>query len=53
MMLVKSDEEEKALMESVKKGGLMRVLERCGIPRAWGEMAVDALNVVRGHMEMH
>lgn len=41
-MLVRSEEEEKRLLELVEgKGGLMEVLKACGIPRQWGEKAVD------------
>lgn len=47
MMLVRSDDEENVLMETVLEGGLMKVLERCGVPRAWGEKAVEA------HAQLH
>ena len=47
MMLVRSDEEEKLLMESVKEGGLMSVLKACGVPRKWGE---DAHSALRAHI---
>ena len=42
-MLVRSEEEEKSLLEATEgKGGLMEVLRHCGVPREWGEKAVEA-----------
>lgn len=42
-MLVRSDDEEKAVLESVEgEGGLTEVLRACGVPRQWGENAVEA-----------
>jgi ATP adenylyltransferase len=51
MMLVRSEEEESALMECTKDKGLMGVLEACGIPRKWGEEAVTAAEAIRGNGE--
>lgn len=43
LMLVRSEDEEKQLLESVEgQGGLMKVLKACGIPKGWGEKAVEA-----------
>ncbi|RSH89468.1 bifunctional AP-4-A phosphorylase/ADP sulfurylase [Saitozyma podzolica] len=42
MMLVRSGEEEQTLLEAVGEGGLMKVLEACGLPRTWGEQALEA-----------
>jgi ATP adenylyltransferase len=42
MMLVRSGEEEQTLLEAVGDGGLMKVLETCGLPRTWGEQALEA-----------
>lgn len=43
LMLVRSEDEEKAVLESVEgKGGLTEVLRACGVPREWGEKAVEA-----------
>jgi hypothetical protein len=42
-MLVRSEEEEKSLLESTEaKGGLLEVLRTCGVPREWGEKAIEA-----------
>jgi hypothetical protein len=42
-MLVRSEEEEKSLLETTEgKGGLMEVLRSCGVPREWGDKAVEA-----------
>lgn len=52
MMLVRSEEEEKNLLKAVENdGGLMTVLAKCGVPRAWGEQAVDALTAHIGTNE--
>ena len=51
MMLVRSDEEESALLSATEEKGLMTVLESCGVPRLWGEHAVMAADAVRGHAE--
>ena len=43
LMLVRSEEEEKSLLEATEgKGGLMEVLRHCGVPREWGEKAQEA-----------
>lgn len=52
MLLVKSEEEEQALLETVKKDGLVKVLETCGVPREWGEQAIEARSLYLGHTEM-
>jgi hypothetical protein len=42
-MLVRSEDEEKSLLESTEgKGSLLEVLRHCGVPREWGEKAVEA-----------
>jgi ATP adenylyltransferase len=42
-MLVRSEDEEKSLLETVEgKGGLTEVLRSCGVPREWGEKAAEA-----------
>jgi ATP adenylyltransferase len=51
MILVRSEEEEKALLESVEGTGLLTVLERCAVPRSWGEQAVEALSAHIGAPE--
>lgn len=52
MMLVRSKDEEKALLDAVDgQGGLMSVLAKCGVPRAWGEQALEALTAHLGHNE--
>ena len=49
MMLVRSSDEEKELLQAVEtNGGLMKVLERCGVPRSWGEQAQQAQGHQRG-----
>ncbi len=53
MMLVRSAEEEAALLAAVeKKGGLMTVLHRCGVPRNWGFKAQEAQAKQRGVYEI-
>ncbi|ORY22984.1 ATP adenylyltransferase-domain-containing protein [Naematelia encephala] len=53
MMLVRSEEEEKALLAKVEQdGGLMKVLKECGVPREWGEKAIEAAQIQHG-MEQH
>jgi ATP adenylyltransferase len=53
MMLVRSSDEETALLAVVEtQGGLMKVLERCGVPRAWGEKALDTQAKQRGVAEL-
>ena len=43
LMLVRSEDEEKSLLESTEgKGGLLEVLKGCGVPREWGEKAQEA-----------
>jgi ATP adenylyltransferase len=43
LMLVRSEEEEQSLLECTEgKGGLLDVLRHCGVPREWGEKAVEA-----------
>lgn len=52
MMLVRSSDEEGALLAAVEKdGGLMTVLQRCGVPRVWGEKALDAQAKQRGGLD--
>ena len=51
MLLVRSEEEEKALLDSVKETGLLTVLEQCAVPRSWGEQAVEALSAHIGAAE--
>lgn len=52
MMLVRSEDEEKKLLAAVEdKGGLMSVLEKCGVPRSWGEKAIEALTAHIGANE--
>lgn len=51
MMLVKSEQEEKILIDAVGEAGLMRVLESCGVPRSWGEEAITALTAHIGTNE--
>ena len=54
MMLVRSTEEEEALLAAVEgEGGLMKVLERCGVPRAWGEKALETEAKQRGVYELN
>ncbi|WVQ93936.1 hypothetical protein IAU59_001014 [Kwoniella sp. CBS 9459] len=49
MMLVRSEQEEADLLQKVEsKGGLMHVLEKCGVPRAWGERAKENEGVQQG-----
>lgn len=60
MLLVKSPEELDALKRVTASGsegedgqdksatGLMRVLLRCGVPRAWGEKAEEEEGVLHG-----
>ncbi|WVF66315.1 hypothetical protein IAT40_001055 [Kwoniella sp. CBS 6097] len=49
MMLVRSEQEESDLLRQVEsKGGLMYVLEKCGVPRAWGEKAKVNEDVQQG-----
>ncbi|WVR03402.1 hypothetical protein IAU60_000393 [Kwoniella sp. DSM 27419] len=53
MMLVRSEDEQKTLIEVVEdKGGLMHVLEKCGVPRQWGEKAKENESVQQGSGEM-
>lgn len=60
MMLVRSEEEEEALLAAVQgEGGadsqgegLMRVLSKCGVPRAWGEEALKAGEAQHGMAEL-
>ncbi|WWC85676.1 uncharacterized protein L201_000542 [Kwoniella dendrophila CBS 6074] len=53
MMLVKSKEEEEVLISSTEdKGGLMHVLEKCGVPRQWGEKAKEVESVQQGSGEL-
>ena len=53
MMLVKSEEEEEALLQAVDdQGGLMTVLERCGVPRGWGEQAIEGMSLHLGVNDM-
>lgn len=48
-MLVRSQEEEDALMSSVKdNNGLMTVLQSCGLDRKWGEEALKAVDAIHG-----
>lgn len=43
LLLVRSEDEEKTVLDAVEgKGGLMEVLRACGVPREWGEKAVEA-----------
>ena len=43
MMLTRSQEEEQILLSTVEtQGGLMKVLEHAGVPRQWGELALNA-----------
>lgn len=52
MMLVRSKDEEKALLDALDgQGGLMSVLEKCGVPREWGVQAIEALTAHLGHSE--
>lgn len=53
-MLVKSEEERDVLLEiaNSQPGGLMSVLEACGVPRAMGEDAEKALDRVYDGGEM-
>ncbi|OCF33148.1 hypothetical protein I316_05193 [Kwoniella heveanensis BCC8398] len=49
MMLVRSEQEESNLLAQVEgKGGLMYVLEKCGVPRSWGEKAKENEGVQQG-----
>lgn len=51
MLLVRSEEEEAALMSATQDRGLIAALEDCGVPRQWGEQAVAAAEAVQGHAE--
>jgi len=51
MLLVKSEEEEQTLASSVEGGSWMKVLQHCGVPREWGEKALDSLNIQQGHAD--
>ena len=52
MLLVRSEDENKTLLEHAEgQGGLDVVLKHCGVPREWGEQALDALNAHKGQME--
>jgi len=51
MILVRSEEEESELLDSVKDQGLLSALEKCGVPRSWGEQAVEALSAHIGAAE--
>ena len=52
MMLVRSEDEQNALLAKVEQsGGLMSVLQHCGIPRDWGVQAVETANLHRGFSE--
>lgn len=54
MMLVRSEEEEKTLLQAVEgKGGLMHMLETCGVPREWGEKALESMSAHLGLNEIH
>jgi len=47
LLLVRSEDEEKTLLESVEgKGGLLEVLRSCGVPRQWGEKAIEAADAL-------
>ncbi|EIW73171.1 hypothetical protein M231_07447 [Tremella mesenterica] len=51
MMLTRSEDEERTLLSSVEHtGGLMSVLQNCGVPRQWGEEALEAQNL---HRDLH
>ncbi|WVN85968.1 uncharacterized protein L203_101126 [Cryptococcus depauperatus CBS 7841] len=52
LMLVRSQEEEDTLMQSVEgQGGLMSVLAKCGMDRVFGEQVLEAEVAFHGHME--
>lgn len=52
-MLVKSDEEQKALLEVAEgEGGLQSILLACGAPRELGQDAEQALDKVHNGGEM-
>ncbi|KAK4687820.1 sulfate adenylyltransferase (ADP) / ATP adenylyltransferase, partial [Tremellales sp. Uapishka_1] len=42
LFLVRSEEEEQALMAAAGDDGLMGILKACAVPREWGDMAVEA-----------
>ncbi|CAD6574181.1 MAG: bifunctional AP-4-A phosphorylase/ADP sulfurylase [Tremellales sp. Tagirdzhanova-0007] len=49
MMLVRSNDEEQTLLDTIAhQGGLVKVLEHCGIPRTWGEKALEVQAQQRG-----
>nr|XP_019014367.1 uncharacterized protein I206_00449 [Kwoniella pini CBS 10737]OCF53148.1 hypothetical protein I206_00449 [Kwoniella pini CBS 10737] len=53
MMLVKSQEEQETLTNATEdKGGLMYVLEKCGVPREWGEKAKEVESIQQGSGEL-
>lgn len=52
MLLVKSEDEERALLDAVQGCGLVKVLETCGVPRGWGEEALEARALYLGHSDM-
>ncbi|WRT63522.1 uncharacterized protein IL334_000427 [Kwoniella shivajii] len=53
MMLVKSQEEQETLVASTEdRGGLMYVLEKCGVPRQWGEKAKEVESIQQGSGEL-
>jgi ATP adenylyltransferase len=48
MMLVRSEDEEQVLLRATEtQGGLMEVLRKCGVPRAWGEKALAGRDAQR------
>lgn len=52
MMLVRSSEQEAALMQAAEpQGGLMSVLARCGVPREFGEQVLEAEAAFHGQIE--
>ena len=52
LLLVRSKDEDDVLIETVEQsGGLDRVLRHCGVPREWGEKAMDAVIAHRGTLE--
>nr|XP_019048580.1 hypothetical protein I302_02352 [Kwoniella bestiolae CBS 10118]OCF27510.1 hypothetical protein I302_02352 [Kwoniella bestiolae CBS 10118] len=53
MMLVKSQEEQDTLIKATEEhGGLMNVLQKCGVPREWGEKAKEVEGIQLGSHEM-